>query len=140
MKPALAWMAALALAAASQPALRAEDPDTGKVTVLPPFLVEEQEAKDWMNHPIWSYAKSGGLEILSACSYDETLLFVQGVREQQAVLSQFIPDEFLLRTTLPYDDHPAPKVAQADDRRRAFARTRKAPGCGSRGRAVPADG
>jgi hypothetical protein len=101
MKHSVAWMTAVAFVAVSQPALRAADQDTEHVTVLPPFLVEEHEVKDWMNHPIWSYAQSGDLEILSACADDETQLFVQGLREQQAELSQFIPDEFLLHTTVP---------------------------------------
>lgn len=101
MRHPFKWLLGLVLASSASLHLSAADSESDHVVVLPPFLVEEQEVKTWLNHPIWIHGEDKGIEILSACVDDETQLFVEGLRRQRMELSQIIPDEFMLQTTLP---------------------------------------
>ncbi len=99
-RPALR-IAGIALASLAAFVPRPAGAEADHVIVLPPFLVEEQETKPWLNRPIWSHGEAGNIEILSACPEDETQLFIEGLRTQRMELGQIIPDEFLLHTALP---------------------------------------
>src|SRR5450631_2829911 len=101
MRPGAIWLSVAALAAVVTTPLGAAGGGGDHVVVLPPFLVEEQEVTPWLNRPVWSHGEEGGIEVLSACADDETQLFIEGLRTQRIELSQIIPDEFLLQTTLP---------------------------------------
>ena len=79
----------------------AEEAHQGAAIVLPPFLVEEHRVSSLTGRLDWIYFQGDGLEILSACPEDETEQFIRDLREQRGALTQFIPDAFLLRTSLP---------------------------------------
>jgi hypothetical protein len=78
-----------------------EDVHQGTAIVLPPFLVEEHRISSLTSRLDWIYFNGDGLEVLSACPEDETGQFIRNLREQRAALRQFIPDDLLLRTSLP---------------------------------------
>jgi hypothetical protein len=94
-------LSTLALAA-THPRLVA-DRDSGQSApiVLPPFLIEDRRISSLTSRLDWIYFKGEGLEILSACPEDETRQFIRDLREQRAALTQFIPNDMLLCTTLP---------------------------------------
>jgi hypothetical protein len=92
---ALAFVSAYSRLAADEEAHR------GAAIVLPPFLVEDYRITSLTSRLDWIYFKGDGLEILSACPEDETEQFIRNLREQRAALTQFIPDDLLLRTSLP---------------------------------------
>lgn len=69
--------------------------------VLPPFLVEDHPSKLSLDRIDWVYWQGDGFEVLSGCPDDETEQFIREMREQKAAFAQFIPDDLLLRTSLP---------------------------------------
>jgi TonB family protein len=93
-------LAALALAGAA-PLLRAQEARSSAALVLPPFLVEDQDLESRIDRPDWIYCEGYGLEVLSACSEEETQQYVQELRKQRIEMGKFVPDEFLLHTALP---------------------------------------
>jgi hypothetical protein len=79
----------------------AEDAHPGDIIMLPPFLVEDQRVGSFLSRTDWLHFQDGNIEILSACPEDETEQVIRDLRQQRAALNQFVPDELLLRTSLP---------------------------------------
>ena len=98
MRRSKIWLAVLGLAAGSSPILRGEEAQSDRVVRMPPFLVEVEPLE---GSESWLHGEGAGLEVLSAGDKDETQAFIQDLRLHRLYLSQFLPDDFLLRTALP---------------------------------------
>jgi hypothetical protein len=101
MRAVRASLSILAFAVGISMTAAAEEVRPDTPIVLPPFMVEDHRVGSLTGRLDWIYFQGEGLEILSACPEDETEQFIRELREQRAVLGQFIADDLILRTSLP---------------------------------------